>query len=517
VVHPDPKRALPEFLKPVKIPRNGTPLANTLLIIMGVVLGVGGTWTVIRSGLLPNFFSEHGNLAQQSGGGIGGPNDDGAVNHRTEGPSNSPETPAWTSRSPKPITLAMALRIRDRATRSKMLRQTGAQSASRDVAESLREGLSITRTQDRLDYYRGLVGSWSEIDPEAALDHIQHDFSTGLLQTELISLAVNKWGADNPRDAWVWTEKRLSGPLREQSQADLMIGWTRRNPALAADWLSDSGIQSRLLLTTVGTTWAEQDPRSAADWAASLPSESTRKASNIAVAAEWARQDPAIAVDYYAPEITGTEGVDLATVLADIWGTTDPAAAATWVEQLPLGQVRDQAASTLATIWATRDIEAAVAWSDTIADPSTRSQVISHLGTTWGALEPDDAIAWLSTLPAQEAQTGLVGAFNSWGAVDPRGMRDWIENTDQSVISDLGRRSLADILSQDDILTSLDLAMGIGSSIEQTDAVSRYFRYWRKIDDTSAQEWYGAMEPSLPPDLRDRLQKDLAAQLAPRP
>jgi hypothetical protein len=179
--------------------------------------------------------------------------------------------------------------------------------------------------------------------------------------------------------------------------------------------------------------------------------------------------------------------------------------------------VRDQAASTLATIWATRDIEAAAVWSDTIDDPSTRSQVISHLGTSWGALEPDDAIAWLSTLSLEEAQTGLVGAFNSWGAVDPRGMRDWIENTDPSVISDLGRRSLADVLSQDDILTSLDLAMGIGSSVEKTDAVSRYFRHWRKIDDTSAQEWFQAMEPSLSPGLRVRLQQDLAAQLAPRP
>ncbi|RKX35678.1 MAG: hypothetical protein DRP71_02730 [Verrucomicrobia bacterium] len=512
----NPERTSPEFIKSVKIPRNGTPLANALLIFLGMVLGMAGTWTAIRSGLLPDFFSGHGNLALESGREGGYPNGDGVPNHRTRGSSSPLQKPAWTSGSPKPINLAMALRIRDPGTRSEMLRHAGARSASRDVSGSLREGLSITRTQDRLDYYRGLVGSWSETDPEAALDHIQHDFSAGLLQTELISLAVNKWGADNPRDAWMWTEKHLSGPLREQSQADLMIGWTRRNPTLAADWLADSGIQSRLLLTTVGTTWAEQDPRSAADWAASLPSDSGRKVSSIAVAAEWARQDPAFAADYYAPEITATEGVDLATVIADIWGTTDPAATAVWVEQLPPGRVRDQAASTLATIWATRDIEAAVAWSGTITDPSTRSQVISHLGTTWGALDPDDAIAWLSTLSLEEAQVGLVGAFNSWGAVDPGGMRDWIDNTDQSDISDLGRRSLADILSQDDILTSLDLAMGIGSSTEQTDAVSRYFRHWRKIDDTSAREWFQAMEPSLSPTLRTRLQKDLAAQLVPK-
>jgi hypothetical protein len=284
---------------------------------MGIMLGAAGTWTAIRSGFLPDFSRVRGTLARQSGLGHGTPTGDETLRHRPGDTSSPKESPAWTSRSNQPITLAMALRIRDPGTRSEMLRHAGSQAASIDVAESLREGLSITRTQDRLDYYRGLVGSWSETDPEAALDHIQHDFNAGLLQTELISLAVNKWGTDNPRDAWVWTEKHLSGPLREQSQADLMIGWTRRNPALAAGWLADSGIQSRLLLTTVGTTWAEQDPRSAADWAASLPSESGRKASSIAVAAEWARQDPAIAADFYEPKITGTEGVDLATVIAD--------------------------------------------------------------------------------------------------------------------------------------------------------------------------------------------------------
>ncbi|MEZ5276070.1 MAG: hypothetical protein R3F07_06810 [Opitutaceae bacterium] len=398
-----------------------------------------------------------------------------------------------------------------------MLRRAGAEAAANDIAGSLRDGLSISRTQDRLDYYRGVVGEWSETDPEAAANHVHHDFDPGLIQTELISLAVHKWGADNPRDAWVWTEEHLSGPIREQSQADLMIGWTRRNPSLAAAWLTDSGLQSRLLLTTVATTWAEQDAESAAQWADSLPSESASRASTLAVAAEWARQDPPTAADYFSPDISATEGVDLATVIADIWGTSDPAATAAWIDELAPGKVRDQAASTLASIWATRDIEAAVAWSNTIDDPTTRSQVISHLGTTWGAMDPDKAIGWLSTLPMDEARVGLVGAFNSWAATDPREMREWVQTTDASTIADLGRRSLADVVSQDDILTSLDLAMGIGSIDERSDAVSRFFRLWRKVDDVSAQEWYRAIEPALTAELRTRLQQDLADRIVPRP
>lgn len=495
---------------PVKFPSNGTPVANVLLVLTGLIVGVAGTWTAMQikeGSLYQGSATEPEENSQQSF------TTRGDESIRRSGSVGNDRTAARLSA----VDLPMALRIRDPATRSEMLRRAGAGGADLDIAESLRAGLSITRTQDRLDYYRGLVGQWSETDPEAALDHIRHDLNPGLLQSELISLAVNKWGAENPRDAWVWTEKNLSGPLREQSQADLMIGWTRRNPSLAAAWVTDTGLQSRLLLSTVGTTWAEQDPRSAAAWADSLSTTVARQATKIAVAAEWARQDPPMAADFFENEINATEDLDLATVIADIWGTTDPAATARWIEDLQPGKVRDQAASTLASVWATRDIEAAVAWSETIADRATRSQVISHLGTTWGALDPDRAIGWLSTLSLEEAEIGLVGAFNSWAAVSPNEMLAWIDSTEASGISDLGRRSLADVISQDDILTSIDLAMGIRPSPEKTDAVSRYFRHWRKIDDTSAREWYQAMESSLPSELRDRLSRDLQDRIPPRP
>ncbi len=481
-----------------------------LLISAGFVFGVFGTWAVLQindGGALPHHLTDPLENGQE-------------VSEYRDGDSSGAATrgePNRQARASVEVTLPMALRIRDPSSRSELLRRAGSRGAERNIADSLRDGLSITRTQDRLDYYRGLVGEWSESDPEAALNHIRHDLDPGLLQSELISLAVNKWGAENPRDAWVWTEQNLSGPLREQSQADLMIGWTRRNPVLAAGWVSDSGLQSRLLVTTVGTTWAEQDPRSAAAWADTLATESARRVTKIAVASEWTRQDPPVAADFFAAEITAEAGLDLATVIADIWGTTDPAATAVWVKDLQPGKIRDQAASTLASVWATRDIEAAVAWSETISDQSTRSQVISHLGTTWGALDPDRAISWLSTLPIDEAKVGLVGAFNSWAAINPGEMNAWIQTTEASGISDLGRRSLADVVSQEDILTSIDLAMGIKASQEKVDAVSRYFRHWRKTDDRSAREWYQALESSLPEDLRDRLRRDLQARLPSGP
>ncbi len=95
-------------------------------------------------------------------------------------------------------------------------------------------------------------------------------------------------------------------------------------------------------------------------------------------------------------------------------------------------------------------------------------------------------------------------------------MRDWVENSEQNAISDAARRSLADVLSQNSILDSIDVAMGIGSTEDRNDAVARYFRQWRKSDDASAQEWLGVAWEVMPVDLQERLQKEQQAYLTQR-
>jgi len=404
----------------------------------------------------------------------------------------------------------------DASVRSDLLRQAGADGARNDIRSALEAGIEIKRLQDRLDYHRGLFAVWSEIDPEGALAHAKRSFNAGLMQSEVIGLVVNKWAATDPQDARVWTEQNLTGPLRERALTDLMVGWTRRSPDLASNWVTQSGSGSQPLLSAVGTTWAEQDPKAAAVWAMGLPYSNSRKTATVAVAVEWSRQDPESAADFFVEEVAGPEGMDIATVIADVWGTSDPASTANWVESLPEGAVKDQAAGVLATVWATRDVDAASLWSATIENDSMRQQVIAHLGTTWGALEPDRAIEWLASLPLQDAETGLKGAFNSWGVVDRSGMMDWVESAEASTIVDQARRSLADVVSQDDILSAIDLSMGISDETTRIDAVARYFRHWRKVDDASAQEWLNEVWSEAPLGLQDRLEREQKSIIVPR-
>jgi hypothetical protein len=499
----------------MKLPINGSLLANSLLVAAGAVFGATTYWTVEKIEIFPHINDSH-QIADDSSDPRRDKNSNRGKSKRADSDYRSGEDGARALGS---VSVEAQLRNASSETdpklRSELLSRAGAEGARRDVEEALKMGNSLQRVQDKIDYFRGLFGVWSEVDPESSLTYAKQNFTAGLLQSEVISLVVNKWGAVNAQDARLWTEQNLSGPIRDQAMTDLMIGWTRRNPDLASNWLSQSNITTSSMLSAVGATWAEQDPKAAAYWAGGLSTGAGRRTASLAVANEWARQDPETAANFFEEKVQESDGIDLATVIVDVWGTSDPAAAAVWVSDLPTGPVRDQAAGTLATVWATRDIDAAVAWSENIDDPGMRSQVVAHLATTWGALEPDRAVEWLAGLSPELAQVGVIGAFNSWAAVDPYGMWDWVENSEPSIVSDQARRSLADVRSQDDILDSIDLALGISSEEERNDAVARYFKRWRKSDDASAQEWLSEYWGVIPPDLQERLNKEQLSKIAP--
>jgi hypothetical protein len=497
----------------MKSPISGSWVSNAFVFGMGVFCGVVGYWLYDGAGIWGI-----GDDIDSSGIRAGGLNAVRQAGELTSTVSSSQGRNVGDgfSQSTLESRFRAALVEGDAAVRSDLLRQAGADGARNDIRSALEVGVEIKRLQDRLDYNRGLFAVWSEIDPEGALVHAKRSFNAGLVQSEMIGLVVNKWAASDPQDARVWTEQNLSGPLRERALTDLMIGWTRRSPDLASNWVTQSGSGSQPLLSAVGTTWAEQDPEAAAAWALRLPYANSRKTATVAVAVEWSRQDPESAADFFVEEAAGPEGMDVATVIADVWGTSDPASTANWVESLPEGAVRDQAAGVLATVWATRDVDAASKWSATIENDSMRQQVIAHLGTTWGALEPDRAIEWLASLPYQEAETGLKGAFNSWGVVDRPGMMDWVESAEASTIVDQARRSLADVVSQDDLLLAIDLSMGISDETARVDAVARYFRHWRKLDDASAQEWLNEVWSEAPAELQERLDQEQKAIVVPR-
>lgn len=485
------------------VPRNGSVAANCLLVVAGIVVGGGLTW----------WSTDHSPRRTDEGS----PASQRSQPRKLADRASAGDRSASAKPSQNPgETLRQALFKTDPIKRSEALRRAGAAGADRDLAAALEAGRELQSERDRLDYHLGLIGKWADTDPEAAIAHAADSLPPGLLRSEAVGLVVNKWGSANPREAWQWTQEHLNGPLKERAMNDLVIGWTRRTPEAAAEWLTGTGLNSQPLYSAVGRTWAEQAPRDAAAWAGSLPQGVARQTAQVAVASEWASQEPAVAAAHYTEDLSEEGGTHLAIAITDVWATTNPAETAQWINSMSPGPSRNEAAGALATIWAASDIDAAVAWSRSIGDADIRGQVITHIGTTWGAIEPGNALDWLTSLPPDEAQEGIRGAFYSWAGTDAIGLNQWIETAPGDPLSDQARQSLGDVLTATRMPAAMNLALGMSVPGERDQAVARFFREWRKTDDPSAQEWLQASWPTLSSSTRDRLTQEQALPVVAR-
>lgn len=483
----------------MRFPRNGSPVANALWVLCGAAMGTAFTWWLAPEDPARTFGSHAP---------AGGPDPkpsvrDAALRNRAGGPA------------PEAATLPPG-KLADALARGDHFRKAGAEAARRDLAAALQEAYAIPNRQDQLDFYRGLYGVWSELDPVAALDNAQASFPAGQLQSDTIGIAMNKWAEENPREAWLWAEQNLNGPLKDRALTDLMIGWSRRSPEQAAEWLQSTGLTSQPLFNAIGGTWAESEPVAAAEWAKSLPEGTAKETATVAVAGGIAAQDPEQAAEIFADEIASGEELNLVIAIADVWASTDPAETAGWIAKMAEGPAKDEAAATLATIWAASDIAAAVDWSRSISSAETRREVVAHIGTTWGAIEPEAALQWLGGLPAAEASEGIAGALYSWAGTDPVGMREWLDRSPASPFGDQARQSLGDVLSGSSLPDTMDLALGMTSEKARNEALSRYFREWRKQDDEGARDWLQTNWDSLPESSRTQLAAEQSRTVVPR-
>ncbi len=476
------------LLNSVHLFRNGSLPANALLIAIGAAAGVGVT-VLIK----PLTASQQGKTADLARGESTSPYQTGSRR------GNSAQ------HAKAPTTISDAVQLSDPQERAAALHAAGADAARQDPAAALLIAMGLDSEQDKLEYLRGIYSVWGSTDPTAALEYAKSNMLAGLARSETIGIAVNKWASKDPRAAWLWTQENLSGPLKEQALADVLIGWTRKTPAAAAQWMASTGLTSQPLISVLAKTWAEQNPKAALDWTKTLPSKEATQSAQTVIASEWVSQNPSQAAAELTPAVSLPDGANLATAITDIWATTDPKATSDWINSLPSGPGKNEAAATLATVWAASDIQGAIAWSATLADSNVQRQVITHIGTTWGAIEPDSALEWLTSLPGPLASEGIIGAFNSWAATDPIGLREAVDANPASPEMDQARLALADVLASSDINSSITLASQISSTTGRNDATARYFRQWRKIDDASAQEWLTQNWSTLPPSTQQRL------------
>jgi hypothetical protein len=461
---------------------SGSPLSRVLLVAAGAVAGSLGTLAI-----------QH----------LAGSGNSGAAVSAPENQTSPVRSTALHRRAGDPrVKLSQILSADDREHKSADLRRLGQEAAGASETAALKLAEEISGEADRADFLRGVVAGMAERDAAGAAQFSLTQFSPGALQADALRIALGKWGAEHPREAYAWAMEKLNGPVKEEAINALVTNWAANAPDHAARWFEETGSTSQPLLAALVSGWAGKSPRDAAQWVETLPDQTNREAGRLIAAREWAAQNPQEATANYP-----NPAPDLAGVLADIWGTNDPAAAARWIGQLPAGPGREEAAGTLATVWAASDVNAAAQWAAGLKDEAARAAAVEHLATTWGAIDPDKAIAWLDAQPAALRDRGLAGAYNSWAGTDPEGLADWVTQMPSGAPADIARRSLAEVTIPENPAAALDLALGMSPNT-RADAAGRFFRVWRRTDDAAAQEWLQQNWATLPAATRARLERE---------
>ncbi len=457
-------------------------LTNAILVLSGIAFGAGATWV-----LRPSASTKNESVS--------------ALTH-SELDTRQGESVRTTSAlrkaagSPQPAAIEFL-----------ELNSTGEIESA--LALALAAGMASEK--EKLAHYRKIFKTWAETDPEGALFYAKSSFPAGLMQSETIGIALNIWGARDPRSAWNWAEENLDGTLRDRAQNDVIIGWTRKSPATAATWLTSSSSSSQPLHAAVARTWAERDPAAALAWAGQIQNEKLRSSTEKLVATLWASDQPSRAAQLIASR------PDLAAAIVRGAGPVEPVLISKVVATMPNSPAKTEATNELVSTWTATQPDTAFSWALKIQDPEARRQAIAQIGTTWGATDPGAALVELQKLPDADTADAIIGAFNSWAATDPVGLQQYVtENPNPMPGMDQARLSLADMYSDTDVAASLNLSLGLSSPVGREDAIAHYYRHWRKVDDASAQDWLSQTWNTLAPSVQNRLGQEQNRTIAPR-
>lgn len=198
------------------------------------------------------------------------------------------------------------------------------------------------------------------------------------------------WAETDPRAALAYSLKRLKGSARALSLEYVSQGWSRRNPAEAWAWFTETNDSGQLPIHQDTWRWLPQ-----------------------VIFGEWALSDPAAALKHYeelalAEQRVARHGIASAasdsTVRSGILGA---------LSQITDESARRRLATEVGSSWARTDPAAAAQWAGTLdfENPAARMQVIGEILEEWWPLDPHAAVRWTLTQAPAEWRDRIFAAF----------------------------------------------------------------------------------------------------------
>ena len=170
----------------MRVPRNGSPTANALLLLVGLAAGMGVSAFFDRPDRpLQDFVRPREGMPDRRPSAR-----EIALDQRVGGRSFASSKQGSDS---QPLAFAenpdLPLSAQERGEH---FRKAGAEAAREDLRHALASAVDIKSAQDRMDFYRGVFGVWAKDDPVGALAHAKSELSAGPVSYTHLTLPTNR-------------------------------------------------------------------------------------------------------------------------------------------------------------------------------------------------------------------------------------------------------------------------------------------------------------------------------------
>ncbi len=209
----------------------------------------------------------------------------------------------------------------------------------------------------------GVFGTLASTDPGRAAQ-LASRLKVDDARNDVIGQIAQAWAERSPREAIEWSSS-LEGDDRTRGIGEVLGTWAQKAPQDAAAFVDTVDEDRQDYISSVGTSWGQQDPHAAADWLAGQPEGDGR---------------------------TFAMGVVMWN-----WTVTDPEAASSWLRELPPGPGRDYAIGGLAKAAFDDDPQAAVTWAAAMGNPQGRTEALQIGVREWLKRDPAAANSWLES------------------------------------------------------------------------------------------------------------------------
>lgn len=237
-----------------------------------------------------------------------------------------------------------------------------------------------------------------------------------------LRIAVQAWGATDPRAALTWVQNSTNGFEQWQLTNAILGVWTQHEPTAAATYalgLPPEKRRSWESLRQVVMFWSRKEPQAALAWVQQLDPGIERNDLISLSVAGWAPREPEAASAFALGYPPGRERIMLVNTVAREWLRVDPDSAWKFAMSLPSDAARAALLHELLEYWGSRDPASALSHANELPDPAQRRSMQDWLVGRLAEKDRASALAYARKLTGRERESALYQIANFLADQDP--------------------------------------------------------------------------------------------------